>query len=57
MHGDQDEIVPVEETLAWVGGMQPGPELTVFPATGHFFHGKLIELRDAVTGFVAAAGG
>lgn len=57
VHGDQDEIVPVEETVAWVGGMQPGPELTVFPATSHFFHGKLIELRDAVTGFVAAAAG
>ncbi len=57
VHGDEDELVPVEDTIAWVNSMQPGPELTVFPSTSHFFHGKLVELRQAVIAFVEAADG
>ncbi|MDZ7642763.1 MAG: alpha/beta hydrolase [Woeseiaceae bacterium] len=54
VHGDQDELIPVEETLEWVNSLQPGPELQVFADTGHFFHGKLVELRGAVTAFIEA---
>lgn len=57
VHGDQDELIAVEETLEWVNAMQPGPELQVFPETGHFFHGKLVELRSAVVDFVSTASG
>lgn len=53
VHGEQDEVVPVEETIEWVNALEPGPELVVFPETGHFFHGKLNELREAVMDFVA----
>ena len=53
VHGDEDELIPVEETIEWVNAMKPGPELEVFAGTGHFFHGKLVELRSAVMGFVA----
>lgn len=53
VHGDADEVVPVDETVEWVNGLAPGPELSVFPDTGHFFHGKLVELRDTVVDFVA----
>lgn len=52
VHGDQDEVVPVEETIGWVNGLAPGPELQIFPETGHFFHGKLVELRESVVAFV-----
>ncbi len=52
VHGDQDELIPVEETLEWVNRMEPGPVLNVFADTGHFFHGKLLELREAVVTFV-----
>lgn len=54
VHGDEDEVVPIEETIEWVNAMEPGPELEVFPQTGHFFHGKLNELREAVMAFIAA---
>jgi alpha/beta superfamily hydrolase len=50
--GDQDELVDVEETVEWVDGLEPGPELLIIPGGEHFFHGRLLELRDAVSEFV-----
>ena len=50
--GDQDELVDVEETVEWVDGLEPGPELLIIPGGEHFFHGRLRELRDAVSEFV-----
>lgn len=54
VQGDEDELVAIDETVAWVDGLAPGPELLVMPGAEHFFHGRLVELRAAVTGFVAA---
>ena len=54
VQGDADELVDIEETIAWVDSLAPGPELLVFPGTTHFFHGKLVELREAVTNFIGA---
>ena len=50
--GDQDESVDIDETLDWINSLQPGPELIVFPEGSHFFHGKLVVLRDAVEQFI-----
>lgn len=52
VQGDQDELVDIEETVAWVDGLEPGPELLIFPDGEHFFHGRLVELREAVAAFV-----
>lgn len=52
LQGERDELVPLDDTLAWVNVLDPGPELQIFPDTGHFFHGKLVALRAAVTAFV-----
>ena len=52
VQGDQDELVDVAETIAWVNALEPGPELEVFADTEHFFHGKLLLLRNAVEDFV-----
>jgi alpha/beta superfamily hydrolase len=51
VQGDQDELVDVEETVAWVDGLEPGPELLIIPGGEHFFHGRLNELREAVREF------
>lgn len=53
VHGDNDELIPVEETLDWVNKLAPGPELSVFPDTGHFFHGKLVDLRKTACDFIS----
>lgn len=55
VQGDEDELVTVDETIDWVNGLQPGPELLVLPGAEHFFHGRLIDLREAVMDFVSAA--
>jgi len=52
LQGDQDELVDIEDTIAWVNTLDPGPELEIFPDTEHFFHGKLIPLRDSVESFI-----
>jgi alpha/beta superfamily hydrolase len=57
IHGDRDELVDVEDTIGWVNTLEPGPELEVFPDTTHFFHGKLVLLRNAVEDFVARHAG
>ena len=54
VHADQDELLDINESVAWVDQLEPGPELTVFPNTTHFFHGKLVLLRQAVEEFVTA---
>lgn len=52
VQGDEDELVDVDETIDWLNGLQPGPELLVLEGVEHFFHGKLQVLCDAVTEFV-----
>lgn len=52
VQGDRDELVNVDDTIEWVNGLEPGPELEVFEDTEHFFHGKLVELRKAVQAFI-----
>jgi alpha/beta superfamily hydrolase len=52
VQGDQDELVDLDETIEWLNSLDPGPELNVFPDTGHFFHGKLVMLRNVVEQFV-----
>ena len=48
VHGDADEIVDCEQTLAWARALDKPPQITVVSDATHFFHGKLTELRDAV---------
>lgn len=55
VQGDEDELVSVDDTVAWVDGLEPGPELLIIPGGEHFFHGRLLDLRVAVTQFVEAA--
>ena len=50
--GDEDELVGVDETVEWVNSLEPGPELLVLPGAEHFFHGRLVELREAVMSFI-----
>ncbi|MBV9620411.1 MAG: alpha/beta fold hydrolase [Gammaproteobacteria bacterium] len=55
VQGDADEVVPAAEVLEWARGLAPPPEVTVLPGAGHFFHGRINELREAVLAFLNAA--
>lgn len=52
IQGDQDEIVPAQEVIAWAESRQTKPELVVMPEVTHFFHGHLQHLRDTVKHFL-----
>lgn len=52
VQGDKDELVDVEETISWFNELTPGPELAVMADAEHFFHGRLVDLREIVTNFV-----
>jgi uncharacterized protein len=46
VQGDQDEVVPPEEVYAWIKQLSPPPKLIRIQDAGHFFHGRLIDLRE-----------
>lgn len=48
VQGEADEVVPAEEVFTWVASRPESPQLIRMPGVGHFFHGKLIELREAI---------
>jgi alpha/beta superfamily hydrolase len=48
VQGDADEVVDPQGVIAWVDGAKPRPRLVVMPGVGHFFHGRLRELREVV---------
>lgn len=52
VHGETDDVVPLRNALDW-SAPQNLP-LTVLPQAAHFFHGKLIPLRDTLLRFVPA---
>lgn len=52
IHGETDEVVALQQSLDWAAP-QDIPVI-VLPQAGHFFHGKLIQLRDAVLRFAPA---
>ena len=53
VHAESDELIPIDESLEWVNSLDPGPELIVFPDASHFFHGRLVELRETTEAFIA----
>lgn len=52
VQGGADEIVPASGVLDWLHRQQPAPEIEIMPDTGHFFHGKLVPLRERVKVFL-----
>jgi uncharacterized protein len=48
VQGDADDVVDPKAVINWVNGLEPMPRLVVLPGVGHFFHGRLSELKDAV---------
>lgn len=53
VQGDADDVVPLERVRAWAAREAPAAELLIVAGAGHFFHGRLHELKDAVLAFAA----
>ena len=46
IHGETDDVVPLEATLAWA--RPQSLPVIVFPGVGHFFHGQLGLLKSVI---------
>lgn len=49
VQGDEDEVVSPTAVFSWLHSLNPPPEIIKIQGASHFFHGKLIELRDRLT--------
>jgi len=52
VQGDADDVVPPESVLEWAQTLIPAPSLRLLPGVGHFFHGRINELREVVVEFM-----
>lgn len=48
VQGDADEVIPATEVADFAAKIVPPPAFVLLPGVGHFFHGNLNLLRDAV---------
>jgi alpha/beta superfamily hydrolase len=48
VQGEEDEVVDPQGVFDWIETLDPKPALIRLPATGHFFHRRLMDLRGAV---------
>jgi alpha/beta superfamily hydrolase len=46
VHGEEDDVVPLAAVLDWARPQQL--PVVVLPGTGHFFHGRLTQLKQIV---------
>jgi uncharacterized protein len=53
VHGRDDDVVPLAGTREALAAYDPHPELVTLDGVGHFFHGRLAELAEAVDTFLA----
>jgi len=54
VQGDHDELVDAATVRGWAGEFSPPPRLVMLEGAEHFFHGRLGDLRSAVTSFLSA---
>jgi alpha/beta superfamily hydrolase len=48
IHGEQDDVVLLKDVLDWARPQQL--PIVVFPGSGHFFHGRLVQLQQVIAG-------
>ncbi len=53
VQGDADDVVPPDAVLAWAAAQSRAPRLHVLAGAGHYFHGRLHELKPLVVEFFA----
>ena len=48
IQGETDDVVDPQAVYAWVAARSDPPTLVRLPETGHFFHRRLMDLRDLI---------
>ncbi|WJW75825.1 alpha/beta fold hydrolase [Thiohalobacter sp. IOR34] len=54
LQGAEDEIVPAVQLRAWLEGLAVRPAYVELPGAGHFFHGQINRLREALSAWLAS---
>jgi alpha/beta superfamily hydrolase len=54
VHGEADDVVPVQPVLDWCAALPKPPRIVVLPGVGHFFHGRLAAVTEAVVAMFGA---
>lgn len=54
VQGDADDVVPPAVVLEWAQALSPPQTVHLLPGAGHFFHGRIKELREVIVGFMQA---
>lgn len=49
VHGDADDVADCDEARRRLEALDPPPEIRILAGAGHFFHGRLSDLREAVS--------
>lgn len=49
VQGEEDEVVDAQKVFEWLETREEKPTLIRLPGVGHFFHGKLVTLKDVLT--------
>jgi len=58
VQGDADEVVSPQAVLDWARKLPQSPSIAILEGAGHFFHGRLNDVRQAVVDyFVSHPGG
>ena len=53
VQGDADDVIEPAAVLEWGRRQSPAPTVRLLPGAGHFFHGRLHELRQIVLDFLS----
>jgi alpha/beta superfamily hydrolase len=51
IHGTADEVVPAEPVTSWCASLATPPHMVLPEGVGHFFHGRLNVLSEALMDF------
>jgi alpha/beta superfamily hydrolase len=54
VQGDADDVIEPAAVLEWANRLTLPPAVRLLPGAGHFFHGRLHELRQLVLDFLSA---
>ena len=52
IQGDEDEVVDASDVINWIRTLEQPPQLEIMEGAGHFFHGRLIDLREICSEFI-----
>jgi len=54
IQGDADDVVDHTQVLGWTGTVSPAPQVRILAGAGHFFHGRLTEMRSVLADWLGA---